>query len=96
MSGGESRIQVLLPRVLLEYSNGEESVDLVARTLAEAIEQLDARFPGLGERILDDQGHVRRFVHVFVNQDSVGSLEPVEVQLRSGDTVHILPSVAGG
>lgn len=86
----------MLPRTLLEFTHGEDSVELAARTLAEVIAQLDSRFRGLGERILDDQGVVRKFVHIFVNEDSVGHLNPEEVSLAQGDSVHILPSIAGG
>ncbi|MEE9600896.1 MAG: MoaD/ThiS family protein [Thermoplasmata archaeon] len=96
MSEGEIRVRVMLPRALLEYSGGEDSVEMTAGTLAEVIVQLNSRFPGIGERILDDRGQLRKFVHIFVNQDSVSHLEPESVPLHPGDTVHILPSVAGG
>lgn len=87
---------VRLPRALLDYTNGEEDVEVSAATLAEAFTRLNQRYPGLGERILDDQGAVRPYVHIFVNEDSVGHGAPEEKELRSGDRVTILPSVAGG
>ncbi len=93
---GEGRIEVILPRALLEYAQGRDTVQLSGHTLAEILGGLDAEFPGLRERIVDDQGKIRRFVHVFVNGDSVHLLEPEAVELRPGDQVHILPSVAGG
>lgn len=89
-------MKVILPRALLEYSQGKDLLELSGATLAEVFARLDAEFPGLRARILDDQGRVRRFVHVFVNGDSVHPVEPEAVQLRPGDQVHILPSVAGG
>ncbi len=96
MPEGKAMVRVLLPRALLEYSGGEDFVDISARTLAEAITKLGSRLPGIRERVLDDQGRVRKFVHVFVNQESVAHLNPESVPLKPGDTVHILPSVAGG
>ena len=96
MVGGEPRVRVWLPRALREYSGGEDTVELSGATLAEVIERLNARFPGLGYRLLDDQGRMRRHVLVFVNEDSVGDAGPDAVRLRDGDTVHIVPSVAGG
>jgi len=96
MVEGETRIRVWLPRALREYSKGQETVALGGDTLADVIVQLNARFPGIGYRILNDQGRLRRYVLVFVNDDSVAHLEPEAVRLRDGDTVHILPSVAGG
>ena len=96
MVEGETRVRVWLPRALREYSKGQDTVALGGDTLADVISQLNARFPGIGYRILNDQGRLRRYVLVFVNDDSVAHLEPEAVRLRDGDTVHILPSVAGG
>ena len=96
MVEGEARIQVWLPRALRTYTRGRDTVALGGDTLADVIAQLNARFPGIGYRILNDQGRLRQYVLVFVNDDSVAHLEPEAVRLRDGDTVHILPSVAGG
>ncbi|MEE9163752.1 MAG: MoaD/ThiS family protein [Thermoplasmata archaeon] len=96
MTEEEGRVEVILPRALLEYSQGRDTVQLSGDTLAEVLGGLDAEFPGLRARIVDDQGQVRRFVHVFVNGDSVHPTEPKAVELRPGDQVHILPAVAGG
>ena len=96
MVEGDVRIEVYLPRALREYSEGKDWIELRAATLADAVTQLNARFPGLGYRLLDDQGKMRRYVLVFVNEDSVGDAGPDAVRLRDGDTVHIVPSVAGG
>lgn len=96
MVEGEAQVRVWLPRALREYSKGRDTVELTGGNLAVVIGRLNARYPGLGYRILDDQGRLRRYVLVFVNDDSVAHLEPEAVRLRDGDTVHILPSVAGG
>ncbi len=96
MVEGGPRIHVTLPSALREYAHGRDAVDVEAGTLQEAVARLAADFPGLGYRILDDQGRLRRFVNVFVNDELVSHLEPQDVRLRDGDTVHILPSVAGG
>lgn len=87
---------MVLPRALLEYTEDRDTVEVVGTTLSEAVTALDARFRGLRERVLDDQGRLRRFVHAFVNGDSIGGRDPTAVSLQSGDTVHLLPSVAGG
>jgi molybdopterin synthase sulfur carrier subunit len=90
------RIRVTLPSALREYARGQDAVDVPAGTLADVIAGLAADFPGLGYRILDDQGRLRRFVNAYVNDELVSRIEPQDVRLREGDTVHILPSVAGG
>ncbi len=91
-----TRVHVTLPSALREYARGQESVDVSAATLADAIARIAADFPGLAYRILDDQGRLRRFVNAYVNDEPVSHLEPQDVRLRDGDSVHILPSVAGG
>lgn len=96
MVEGGHRIHVTLPSALREYARGRDAVDIEAGTLADVVAQLAAEFPGLRYRILDDQGRLRRFVNAYVNDESVSHLEPQDVRLRDGDSVHILPSVAGG
>lgn len=96
MVQGDVRVRVELPTALREYAGGKGSVDVRAATLADAIATLNNRFPGLSYRLLDDQGRMRRYVLVFVNEDPVAHLEPEAVRLKDGDTVHIVPSVAGG
>ncbi len=91
-----ANVHVTLPSALRAYAHGQDSVDVRAATLADAITRIAADFPGLAYRILDDQGRLRRFVNAYVNDESVSHLEPQDVRLRDGDSVHILPSVAGG
>jgi len=90
------RVQVVLPYSLREYTKGRELVEVQAGTLADAVARLSSEFPGLRYRILDDQGRLRRYVLAFVNDEPVSDQAPDAVRLRDGDTVHILPSVAGG
>ncbi len=96
MVEGLPRVHVTLPSALREYARGRDAVDVDAATLADVVARLAADFPGLGYRILDDQGRLRRFVNAYVNDEIVSDLAPQDVRLRKGDTVHILPSVAGG
>jgi len=91
-----ARVQVSVPYALREYTKGAENVAVKARTLAQAVAALEERFPGLAYRLLDDQGRMRRHVIVLVNEESVGHRDPASVDLSEGDTVHILPSTAGG
>lgn len=89
-------VHVTLPMALREYARGRDALEIEAGTLADAVARLARDFPGLGYRILDDQGRLRRFVNAFVNDEFVSHLDPQTVRLQDGDTVHILPSVAGG
>lgn len=98
MAEGRRRaaVEVHVPYPLREFTKGLATVNLEAADLAEAVAELNRRFPGVGYRILDDQGRLRRYVNAFVNEDPVSHLVPSEVSLREGDVVTILPSIAGG
>jgi sulfur-carrier protein len=92
----EGAVQIYVPYPLRELTKGLGTVELRANNLASAIDELNRRYPGLAYRVLDDQGRLRRFVNVFVNDESVSDRAPSEVPLHPGDEVTILPSVAGG
>jgi len=96
MVEGNIRVRVELPAGLREYAGGKGSFEVRASTLADAIREINAQHDGLAYRLLDDQGRMRRFVLVFVNEDPVAHLPPEDVRLKVGDTVRIMPSVAGG
>jgi molybdopterin synthase sulfur carrier subunit len=75
-----------------EFQIPESSV----RTVLDLVEQLDKLFPGIKERILDDQDVTRQYVNIFVNGEDIRFSEKENTKLKEGDKVHILPSVAGG
>lgn len=89
-------VEIYVPYPLRELTKGAGTVELLADDLAKAIDELNRRFPGLAYRILDDQGRLRRYVNVFVNDEPVSDRAPSDVPLHPGDEVTILPSVAGG
>ena len=89
-------VRVQLPRALLEFWDAPQRVELEAATLAELAQALNARWPGLGARVFDDQGRVRQHVHVFVNEEAIDGGAPERVPLKGGDTVHIVPALSGG
>lgn len=89
-------MDVILPAALREYAKGASKVPGSGRSLDAVLEDLDRRFPGLRQRVLEDTGEIRRFVSVFVNGDHVTVADPTKVPLKDGDSVHIIPSIAGG
>ena len=89
-------VEVILPAALREYTKGTSQIQGRGRSLAALLADLDKRFPGLRQRVCEDTGVVRQYVSVFVNGDQVTEADPARVRLRDGDTVHILPSIAGG
>ena len=90
------RVTIRFPRVLLQYWTGPAKVEVAGGTLAEAFDSVDEKAPGLSTRILDDQGRIRRHVAIFVNGTMLDGKDPAAVSLRSGDEIHVVPSVSGG
>ena len=89
-------MDVILPAALREYARGASQVKASGRTLSAVLADLDAKYPGIRQRILEDTGVVRQYVNVFVNGDQIEETDPARVRVNDGDTVHIIPSVAGG
>jgi molybdopterin converting factor small subunit len=87
---------VRLPSQLRSLVGGAREVPVDARTVREAILALDVAYPGLAGRILDDGGALRRFVNVFVADEDVRFLDGLDTVLTSGQTVSLVPAVAGG
>jgi sulfur-carrier protein len=89
-------VLVRLPSQLRSLVGGEGVVPVEATTVREAIWAVDAAHPGLAARVLDDDGSLRRFVNVFVVDEDVRFLDGLETAVTSGDTVSLVPAVAGG
>jgi molybdopterin synthase sulfur carrier subunit len=88
-------VQVSIPTILRNYTDGAKSVEGTGETLKDLIQDLEARHPGLGGRLLDD-GQLRRFVNVYRNDEDVRFLGGLDTELSDGDNVTVLPAVAGG
>jgi molybdopterin synthase sulfur carrier subunit len=89
-------IPVRIPTPLRKLTLNQEIVDAEGATIRELIDNLDHAYPGLKERICDDQDHIRRFVNVFLNDEDVRFLKESETPVNSGDEVSIVPAIAGG
>ena len=88
-------IEVRIPTILRTYTGGAKAVEGSGATLGELFGDLDARHAGLRERLVDG-GALRRFVNVYVNDEDVRFLGGLETPVKEGDTVTVLPAVAGG
>ena len=89
-------VTVKIPTVFRKYTDNEATVEVEAGTIANLIDQLDERHPGLREQLMADDGQLHRFVNVYVNDEDARYLEKLDTKVAEGDTVSILPSVAGG
>jgi molybdopterin synthase sulfur carrier subunit len=88
-------IEVRIPTILRTYTDGEKSVSAEGGNLSALIDDLESSHPGLKDRLLDN-GDLRRFVNVYVNDEDVRFLGGLEATLSDGDQVVVLPAVAGG
>jgi MoaD family protein len=88
--------KVRIPSPLRKLTNNEEIVEINASTIGEAIVELQGRYPGIQERLLDESGGVRRFVNVYVNEEDIRFLQNQNTQLKDGDEISIIPAIAGG
>ncbi|MFI6941731.1 MoaD/ThiS family protein [Streptomyces sp. NPDC050418] len=88
-------IEVRIPTILRTYTDGEKAVQGAGDTLAELFTDLDSRHSGIEARIVDE-GKLRRFVNVYLNDEDVRFLDGISTKLADGDSVTILPAVAGG
>jgi len=89
-------VQVKLPTILRKHAGGEPRVDAEGATLRELLSDLETRYPGITKNVVTDDGGLHRFVNVYVNDEDVRYLGSLETAVREGDTVSILPAVAGG
>ena len=88
-------VEVRIPTILRQYTGGEKAVEGAGTTLVELIDDIESRHPGLRDRLVDDKG-LRRFVNVYLNDEDVRFLGGLETAVKDGDSVTVLPAVAGG
>jgi molybdopterin synthase sulfur carrier subunit len=89
-------ITVRIPAPLRKLTHDEETVQVKAGTVGGAIAELQGRYPGIKDRLIDEAGGVRRFVNVYVNEEDIRFLQNQETAIKDGDEISIIPAIAGG
>ena len=89
-------IKVRIPTPLRPMTGGKNEVDIAGHSVAEILDNLGVAHPGIKERICDEQGEVRRFINIYVNEEDIRFLTGKETPLKEGDEVSIIPAIAGG
>lgn len=89
-------VKVMIPTPLRQYAEKRESIDLEAKTVAEALNSLTSQFGELKRHLYSDDGRLRSFVNVYVNDEDIRYLQKEKTALQQGDTISIVPSIAGG
>lgn len=87
---------VRVPTPLRKLTNGKEEVIAVGATVGELLADLEAKCPGIKERILDEKGSVRRFVNIFWNDEDIRFLRNLDTPVQETDEISIVPAIAGG
>ncbi len=88
-------IQVEIPAPMREHTDGQDVVEANGDTVAAVLANLGEKYPTITEKLFDN-GKLRRFVNLFVNDEDIRYLEDLETQVKDGDKVSIIPAVAGG
>jgi sulfur-carrier protein len=89
-------VKVRVPSQLRQLSGGAGEIDLEGSTVGEVLKALDVAHPGFGDRLFDESGQLRRFVNVFLADEDVRFMEGLGTPVTDGQTVSIVPAVAGG
>jgi molybdopterin converting factor small subunit len=89
-------VTIRVPTTLRTLTSGESQVSVDGGTVAEVLAALDAAHPGFSDKLLDDDGKLRRFVNVFVADDDVRFMQGMATPVPDGETMSIVPAVAGG
>jgi len=89
-------VKVKLPQILRRFSENKYETEIEAKTVKELIEKLDEKYQGIKNIVCNENGEVKRFVNIFVNNEDIRFLEGLDTALKDGDEVAIIPAIAGG
>ncbi|MCL0068381.1 MoaD/ThiS family protein [Thermodesulfovibrionales bacterium] len=88
-------VKIRIPSSLQRLTQGKDEVEGKGGTIIELINNLEIRYPGIGERILDD-GKIRRFINIYLNEEDIRFLQAEQTEVKDGDEASIVPAIAGG
>jgi molybdopterin synthase sulfur carrier subunit len=89
-------VEIRLPTVLRQHAGGQATVKANGSTLGEALQDLTRQFPLLKDQVITEDGTLHKFVNVYKNDEDVRYLDKLDTKVDDGDTISILPAVAGG
>jgi sulfur-carrier protein len=89
-------VLVRIPTPLRSLTKGAAEVQGAGDTVSDIIQDLERQYPGLRDRLVDETGELRRFINIYVNEEDIRFLQGAKTTLKAGDTVSIVPAIAGG
>ncbi|MBN1218972.1 MAG: MoaD family protein [Anaerolineae bacterium] len=87
---------VRIPSPLRRYTNGQSKAQTTGANVNEVINNLEARYPGIKSRVCDENGHIKRYVNIFINDKEIRTLQGADTPVTDTDEVSIIPAMAGG
>ena len=89
-------VSVRIPTPLRKFTNDQSDVEIEGSSVGEVIDNLEASAAGIKEKLVDDDGSIRRFVNIYVNDEDIRFLDGADTAVEDGDSVTIVPAIAGG
>lgn len=89
-------VNVRIPTPLRKFTNDQSDVEIEGSTVGQVIDNLEASHGGIKEKLVDDDGSIRRFVNIYVNDEDIRFLDGADTEVKDGDGVTIVPAIAGG
>jgi len=89
-------VKVRIPTPLQKLTNSQSEVEGVGETIGDMFADLESKYPGIKERLYDEEGVLRRFINIYVNEEDIRFLDGEQTKLSDGDDVSVIPAIAGG
>ncbi|MBE9504601.1 MAG: MoaD/ThiS family protein [Proteobacteria bacterium] len=89
-------VNVRIPTPLRKFTGGKEQVEVNGSTISEVVDDLEKSCPGMKEKLYDDNGSIRKFLNIYLNDEDIRFMESLDTQVKDGDTVSLIPAIAGG
>ena len=89
-------VSVKIPTPLRKFTAGHDTVEATGATVAEVLDNLESQHPGIKSKLCDDAGKLRRFINLYANEDDIRFLDALDTEMKDGDTLSVVPAIAGG
>lgn len=89
-------VTVRIPTPLRKLTADQDEVKIEGATVQEVLQNLEAGYPGIGERLMDTDGGIRKFVNIYLNDEDIRFLDNTATPVKEGDELSIIPAIAGG
>ena len=89
-------VSVRIPTPLRKFTDGKNEVEASGNTVIEVVDNLEANFPGIKEKLCDESGKLRKFLNIYLNDEDIRFMDSLDTELKEGDSLALIPAIAGG